>query len=114
MPEESKDAASAGAENLGRSSDQAADSTKADQETEADRSPPGASDRIAEPETKISGKDLTSGQRAEVKAAQGHPQRRVIPSDEALALGAVTAGGVLTALPYYVPQVDRGDRGDRG
>jgi hypothetical protein len=113
-PEEQKEA-STGARISGEQPSEAADSSQANQEPDAERSPAGADrftelgarherlerDRQAEPGTEITGKDLSSGERAGVKEAKGHPRRWGLPSDARLNLGAtVVAGGLSTAADY--------------
>jgi hypothetical protein len=120
MPEEGADAASAGAEDPGQSPGEAADSSKAGRESEADRSLARANeqiaelearlerlerDREAEPGTDLTSQELDTGQQVETEAAKGHPRHWRIPSDEGLAFGATTAGGVITTIAEYVPFV---------
>lgn len=114
MSDESTDAASVKSE-----THVASDNGNVDGELGTSRSPVDARDRIAElearlerleragqaSETKISGKDLTSDQQAETEATEGHPHRWRGLSDEALALGAAAAGGMITTISDYVPFV---------
>jgi len=59
----------------------------------------------AEQRTEVTSRERDTGQWAATEAAQGHPRRWKVPSDEGLTLGAATAGGVLTAMADYVPYV---------
>jgi hypothetical protein len=117
IPGESKDTASAGAGIPAESPGEAADSSEVNREPDAEHSPAGASDRIAalearlerlehdrqtEPETKVTGQDLSSGERADVKETEGHLGRWRLPSDARLNLCALIAGGVLSEAADYI------------
>jgi chromosome segregation ATPase len=57
----------------------------------------------AEPSTDVTDREDDAAKRDGSKADAQQLQRRHLPSDEALALGAATAGGVITTVSDYVP-----------
>jgi len=59
----------------------------------------------AEQGTGVTSRERDTRQWAATESTEGHPRRWGVPSDEGLALGAATAGGMLTAMADYVPYV---------
>jgi hypothetical protein len=54
------------------------------------------------PGTEITGKNLSSGERADAKEAEGHLGRWRLPSDARINLGAAVAGGALSEAADYL------------
>ena len=117
-PAESAGEASARAEGAEQSPGGGADSIEVNEEHAADQSPLSASDRIAELEarlerlehrgdaessTGITGRERDTGQQAAVEAENPQTRHRRLPNDAALAMGAATAGGILTTVADFVP-----------
>jgi hypothetical protein len=57
----------------------------------------------AEPSTGITSQEHDAAQRDAIKAENPQTQRRHLPTDEALTLGAAATGGLITTVADYVP-----------